>query len=98
MVAAGAVFVLIFLDTTADPPPDAASEELDVSLRFLEAAAAAAAAASSSGKLMREKTLGLCFRSLAVLPVTAAAVTATALDSEVGGAWGSFLVDDSERR
>lgn len=82
------MLALLFLATAADPPTTAASDEVDVSFRFLEAAAAAAAA-SSSGKLMRENTLGLCFRSLA-----AVAVTSIGLDSETGGAWACFLVDD----
>lgn len=92
----------LFLDTAVDPP-GGASVELDVTFRFLEpvaAAAAAAAAASSSGKLMREKTLGLCFRSPLLAAATGAAGAAD-LESDVGGACGGFLVvvdDDSDRR
>lgn len=81
--------MLLFLGTTADPLAGAASDELDVTLRFLEAAAAA-----SSGKLMRSKTLFLCFRSLAESLTVIAATTA--LESELGGACGGLLVDDDD--
>lgn len=93
-MAAAVVLVLLFLETGAGPPADAASDELDVILRFLEAAAAAAA--SSSGKLMREKTLGLCFPSLVVVAAAADADAdaATGLESEVGGGCDDLLVDD----